>query len=265
LPFWQAAPTRRDAETTCEFQSTPPRSSRIVEVMDDIPVSVLIGAILFAWVMWAVLFWSAIAILERHNPFNTFGWALVWSAVELAVSVGLAGMSYTGWGLAIAWIVFLARLLLGRYELGALHAVGVVIVTVVGPYFVFDAFVSFVGSSETRLMIALYGIPAVVLVVWKWPRRASDQPSNLPPARVTRFWRRRPAKAPVPVPVPVPVLSAPVVPAPIVPTPVAPIVPTPVLAAPVAATPPAPPAAIAPPSQPSPSPPRADGEPSFLR
>ncbi|HWO17586.1 MAG TPA: hypothetical protein VNO30_02380 [Kofleriaceae bacterium] len=202
--------------------------------------SLLIGLLLFAWTMWAVLFWGSIAALERHNPFNTFGWALVWSAVEIAASAGMAGAGFAGYGILIAWLVFLFRLLLGRYELGVLHAIGVVIVTVVGPYFVADAFFSFVGSSETLLIVALYAVPLGVLVAWRWPRPAPAQPTNLPPARLARLWRKEAKPAPAPAPT-----SAPA--------------PAKISAAPAPAPAPAP---IAPPPAP---PPRADGEPSFLR
>jgi hypothetical protein len=208
--------------------------------------SVLVGLLLFAWTMWAVLFWGSIAIVERHNPFNTFGWALAWSAVEIVASVAMAGAGFAGYGILIAWLVLLFRLLLGRYELGVLHAIGVVIVTVIGPYFVSGAFFSFVGSSETLLLLALYGLPIGVLVVWRWPRPAPQQPTNLPSARLARSWRKGAKPAPIPAKPPAPA-----------PTPA----PAPVAAPPVATalTPPAP---LSPPAAP---PPRADGEPSILR
>jgi hypothetical protein len=227
----------------------------------DAPV--LIGLLLFAWTMWAVLFWGSIAILERHNPFNTFGWALTWSAVEIVASVGMSAAGFAGYGILIAWLVFLFRLLLGRYELGVLHAIGVVIVTVVGPYFVSGAFFSWVGSSETLLLVALYGLPIGVLVVWRWPRPAPEQPTNLPRARLARLWRKEARPAPAPAPTKTPGSAVPAA---------APLAAAPLAAAPPAAAPPALPAPPAPPAAPprlvsppaAPSP-RADGEPSFLR
>jgi hypothetical protein len=211
----------------------------------------LIGAIAFAWTMWAVLFWGSIAVIERHNPFNTFGWALVWSAVEIMASVAIAFLSIAGIGMLVAWLIFLFRLLLQRYELGLLHTIGVVIVTIVGPYFAADAFLSFVGSSQTLLLLALYGFPLAVLVVWRWPRPTPQPPTNLPPARVQKLWRAPPA--PVAVAPPAPVAVAPPAPVAIAPPP------------PVAAAPPAP-VVVAPPAPRSDAPaPRADGEPSFLR
>src|SRR5689334_13031423 len=107
-----------------EIRSTRRRPSRIVWAMGNIPVLVLVGALAFAWTMWAVLFWGSIALIERHNPFNTFRAALGWSGINLAISATLGGI--IGVGVLLVWVVFLLRLLLGRYELGALHAVGVV-------------------------------------------------------------------------------------------------------------------------------------------
>jgi hypothetical protein len=157
-----------------------------------------------------------------------------------------------------------------------LHAVGVVITTVVGPYFVSNAFLSFVGESETLFMLLLYAVPAAIFVIWLWPRPAPGQPTNLPAARVERF-RRKPrsesqpatpasAAAPVvavavaapaaaPAPAPVPVAAAPIAPL----APPAPI--TPLAPPPPALTPAAPTSSLAPAAEP----PRADGEPSFLR
>jgi hypothetical protein len=78
----------------------------------------LIGALAFAWTLWATLFWGSIAAIERHNPHNTFGWALVWSAVEVMASVAITVMSYAGIGMLVAWLIFLFRLLRQHYELG---------------------------------------------------------------------------------------------------------------------------------------------------
>ena len=266
----------------------------------SLSVSVLVGVVLFAWTMWAVLFWGSIAVIERHNPYNKFKWALLWSAAELIVSVAIGNLGFGGLGLLLAWFGFLMRLLLNSYELGLLHAIGVVIVTVVGPYFVFDAFdavLTFVGTSETMLLLLLYGVPAVVLAVWLWPRRAPAQPTNLPSARIERLGRKRPsAKAPVatatPAPAPSPATSD--LPAPAAPpatsalfapapapaaspslssspaaSPATSALPPPVAASAASPSPasPASPAfrAALPISPPAPEPPRADGEPSFLR
>lgn len=242
----------------------------------ELLAGVLIGALLFAWTVWAVLFWGSIAIIERHNPFNTFGWALVWSGVHMGVSIANGAAGIAGLGVLIVWLVFLMRLLLNRYELGFLHALGVVIVTVVGPYFVGDAFVSFVGRSASLFMIVLYGVPIAIIVAWKWPRPAPQPPSNLPAARVTRLFRRRAATEPATASAGGPIAAGPMAPPPVraparapiaMPPPVAVTAMTPPAA--VAATPPpgaapAPsrPAPIAPPAPPEP---RPDGEPTFLR
>ena len=206
----------------------------------ELSVPLLIGVLLFVWTVWAVLFWGSIALIERHNPYNKFKWALLWSAAEIIVSVAIGNLGFGGLGLLLAWLGFLIRLLLNSYELGLLHAIGVVIATVVGPYFVFDAFdtlIAFVGSSETMFMLLLYGVPAVVLAFWLWPRPAPGQPTNLPPARIEKIGRKR-AAAPAPV------------------LPASPAFP--------AASPISPPASpISPPA--SPDSPRDAGEPSFLR
>jgi len=177
--------------------------------MGNIPVLVLIGALAFAWTMWAVLFWGSIALIERHNPFNTFRAALGWSGINLAISATLGGI--IGVGVLLVWVVFLLRLLLGRYELGALHAVGVVLATVVGPYFVAGAFVAFVGDSAALFLLVLYGVPLGVIAVWLWPRPAPQPPTNLPAARIARLWPRRPAIAAAAAPA-APTASAPTAP-----------------------------------------------------
>jgi hypothetical protein len=223
----------------------------------DLDLAVLLGALLFIWTMWAVLFWGSIALLERHNQFNTFGWALVWSVVEMIASVAMSSFRLSGIGVLVAWIVFLMRLLLNRYELGFFHALGVVIATVVGPYFVMDWFLSLVGSSATLFLIFLYAFPIAVLLVWRWPRPAPEAPTNLPQARLTRFWQRQPRP-------PRPSRKTPVASPPIVPT----AVPPPPVAAPPIVPTVAPPPPVAAPSSSSSSPsstPRADDEPSFLR
>jgi hypothetical protein len=226
--------------------------------MDDLSVPVLLAAIAFAWTMWAVLFWGGIAIIERHNPFNTFQSALLWSIIDLTISLPASGL--VGLGLLLAWIVILLRLLLGRYELGMLHAISVVLTTVVGPYLVTDAFLSFVGTSETRFLFVLFGFPIGVFVVWRWPRPAPEPETNLPRARLARFWRRQPtpalaAKTPAarpPTPARETVREAP--------APAQTMAPT--IAEPTAATAPTvpAPAPIAPPALE----PRSDDEPSFL-
>lgn len=233
----------------------------------ELSAPLLIGVLLFVWTVWAVLFWGSIALIERHNPYNKFKWALLWSAAEIGVSIAIGNLGFGGLGLLLAWLGFLIRLLLNSYELGLLHAIGVVIVTVVGPYFVFDAFdtlLASIGSSETMLLIMLYGVPAVVFAVWLWPRAASGQTTNLPPARIEKIGRKRAAAA-APAPMAVPVAAARVAPVAVAAAPVAPAV-APVLpAAPAfhAAPPVSPPASpISPPAADSP---RDAGEPSFLR
>jgi hypothetical protein len=209
----------------------------------EIPPSALIGVCLFAWTMWAVLFWGSIKIVERHNPFNTFGWALVWSTLQIVMAVLLGGADIFRLVFLAVWIVVLMRLLLNRYELGLLHALVVVIATVVGPYFIDDIFLAFVGESTSLLMIGLYAVPAAVLGVWLWSRfgRRAPADTNLPEARAQRVRKRAPAPAAI-APAPAPVAAE------------APPVAAPPVAAPPPITAPAAPAA-----------PRADGEPSVLR
>jgi hypothetical protein len=228
--------------------------------MEDVPAHVFIAALTFAWTMWAVLFWGSIAVVERHNPFNTFRMALALSGINLAISATMGGIA--GLSVLIIWLVFLVRLLLGRYELGLLHAIGVALATVVGPYFVTDAFISFADTSETMLLVVLYGFPIAVFTVWIWPRPAPAPPTNLPAARVARFWRRRgrtaaveaaPVAAAAPAPTPAPIAAAEAAPVE-APAPAPAAAPVPVRAA-----------AIAPPPPPPPPAPAADGEPSFLR
>lgn len=209
-----------------------------------------VGVFLFAWVLWAVLFWGAIAVIERHNPHNTFGWALVCSTGQLAASLVIGQAGLLGIVLLLAWFVALVRVLLTRYELGLLHSIGVVIAVIVGPYFVSGWLVSLVGASETGFVIMLYAVPIAILVAWRFLRRralatleAAVGPA-LPEARARRARKRAPS-API-----APVQGAPASAA------------APTAAAPAAAPAAPRPALIAPPA---PAAPRADGEPSLLR
>lgn len=200
--------------------------------MFELPVSLMVGLILFGWTLWAVLFWGSIALVDRYNARNTFGMALVWAGVDLALSVAVSFAGIAGIAVMLAWLFIL---LLRHYELGFLRTLGVVIVTVAGPYFVWSKLVAMFLENERMFLFVIYGFPLVAIAVWRWPRTAAASPEgSVPSARLARGWRReKAAKAPKAV-----VTAAPQQPAPVA----APIV--------------APPAPVTP---------RADGEPSLLR
>jgi hypothetical protein len=197
----------------------------------ELPALVLLGALAFAWTTWAALLWGSIKLVQRDNPSNRFGMALVLSAVEVCVAVVMGYVQIFGLILLVLWLVVLLRLLLAHYELGLLPALGVVIVTVVGPYFVAGALVTFLGKSPALILIALYAVPIGVLAVWLRSRGRRAPVAGLPEARVEKRGRRGRAPAREAAP---------------------PAAAPPVIAPPIAA--PAAPAA-----------PRADGDPAFLR
>lgn len=173
---------------------------------------VTVGAIAFAWTVWALLLWGAIALFERDNPVNRFSEALGWSVLHIVVSLTTDASWMLEVAVVVGWFTFLVRLLIHRYELGLLHAIGVVIATVAAPYAIEAGLEPVVGASEVAAYAVLFGVPAAILGGWQWRRRRAAGPGDdwrretLPTARVARFRRR--ARSPVATASPAPAAPA---------------------------------------------------------
>lgn len=182
------------------------------------------------------MFWGSVQLVDRGNVKNTFGLAVGLAVVyDVAHLVAIPDVFYLG-----AWLVFLLRLVTWHYVVSLFGAVIVTAATILAPYFLVPLLVSFVGDSELRAYLVLYGLPIGVFGTWlvtavRRRRRASEPVQGgdaaFPTARVQRGGRARVAKPPA-------VVAAPD-------------------AAPVAAP-------IAAPKAPEPVTPRSDGGPTFL-
>jgi hypothetical protein len=156
--------------------------------------AVELGALVFSWSLWAVLFWGSIRILEPNNANNTFGKALAVGALYVVCTLFVHALSYIGLVLAVAWLVFLLRLLVGWYELGILKSLGVVAGVNVTPYFLVPWLYELAGGS---LIVLFVGFPAAVIAVWLIRRKRMSLPS-LPRAKA-KVVAKSDATAPAPV------------------------------------------------------------------
>ena len=170
----------------------------------------------FVIALWSTVFWASIHLFDRGNAKNTFGLAVVLGVVcDLSHVFGIPDVFYL-----VAWLVFLLRLVMWHYGLGLLGAAVVTASTVLGPYFLLPEIAKFVGDSELRDDLVIYGFPLAVFGTWIAtavrkrmqagpPAPAPGDDSTLPPARVARGGRKRAAQPPIAV-VP-PVVAAPAV------------------------------------------------------
>lgn len=155
----------------------------------------------FLIALWSTVFWGSVHLFDRGNVKNTFGLAVVLGAVfDLTHVFGIPDIFYL-----VAWLVFLLRLVMWHYGLGLLTAAVVTASTVLGPYFLLPQIAKFVGDSELRDDLVIYGFPLAVLGTWiatamrKRMRAGLPAPgddSALPSARVARGGRKRAAKLP---------------------------------------------------------------------
>ena len=174
------------------------------------------GGLVFAWMLWAVLLWGSIAILDRENAVNTFKSALGWSLVHVGLALAMSLTWFVSLLILAAWVTFLVRLLVHHYELGPVRAIGVIIVTEAVPYLVEHVFAAVAGDSDARALAIVWGFPAAVVACWWWARRrarhgdSAAEPARLPRARIARTTRRdRRAATPAPPPTPQAVPPAP--------------------------------------------------------
>ena len=218
--------------------------------------------LVFAWTVWAGLFWGAIRIVDARNTHNYFAHALLWSAVQLAVS--LAGPAFGvlgGLAMLVLWCVFLMRLLLGQYEMGFLQALLVLAMLIAAPFLLEPVVLHLVEVSEVLALVVFFGAPFFILGGWLWGRRRArlaGEDSRIPRAFAFRRKRAEPTPA---ARTSSPNVDAPRESSPSAPplAPLAPVAP-PVMVTPVVARPVAPP--IVAPARPSDTP---AGEPTLLK
>jgi hypothetical protein len=163
------------------------------------------GALVFAEIIWATMLWGSIKIVDRNNQHNSFAAALFWAGLNLVVSLVLREIALLGLVMALAYLVLMVRVLMNTYELGLLRALAVLALLIAAPYLLMPPLVDFVGDSELRGVVVLYGLPLGILAVWGWSRFkarevvADDSP--LPRARVVKRAEPAPAASPAaPVP-----------------------------------------------------------------
>jgi hypothetical protein len=194
-----------------------------------------IGAIGFGLVVWAGMLWGAIALIDRHNAYNRFPTALIWSALNVAAAFVLREIALLGLFVGIAYLVLMIKVLMRHYELGILQTLGVLGLLIAAPHVLMPPLLGFVETSELRAILVLFGLPLGIIAIWlvgryKARRRVEDVTADgLPQARVVKRAPTsdvRPAELPA---APVPEVPAPPPIAPIAtsaPEPVAPASPT---------------------------------------
>jgi hypothetical protein len=149
----------------------------------------------FVVALWAVIFWGTIRLLDRHNAKNSFG-----IAVGLGALYAFAHMAMIPDILyLVAWLVLLLRIVTWHHNMNLLGAIVVTASTIFTPYFIMPPIVNWVGGSEVRALIVLYGVPIGVFGTWAvaWIRGRNPGPKReraLPKARVERGGRKKPVE-----------------------------------------------------------------------
>jgi hypothetical protein len=159
-----------------------------------------IFVLLFAWTVWAVLLWGSIRIVDRTNQHNSFVAALVWSAVQLGVSLGVQTLGMAGLGVLVLWLAFLLRLLLRQYEMSIAPALLVLVMLIAAPFGLAPALEVIVGTSELLALLVLCGTPFAIIGGWlfgRYRQRSRGDDDSLPVARVFRRKRAEPRPAAV--------------------------------------------------------------------
>lgn len=143
------------------------------------------GELIFGIVVWGAMFWGAIYLLDRENPHNRFVQALAVSCVRVVVAVFAAFSLFAGLGALVLWLVLMIRILLNYYDLGIAKTIGVIVLMIAVPYAVMPVLVDWVGDSELRATLFVYGLPLGILGAWLVLRhRAANASDAIPQARV---------------------------------------------------------------------------------
>jgi len=174
--------------------------------------------LLFGWTLWALLFWGAIRIVDSKNSHNYFAHALLWSAVQLGVSLAMPVFGIGGIAMLVLWVVFLLRLLTSQYEMGLLQAILVLAIIIAAPFGLEPIVVWLVKVSELLAIVVFFGLPFFILGGWQWGRRRArraGEDDRIP--RAFAFRRRKNPDVPIAAPVAAPPAAQAAVPPPIPP------------------------------------------------
>ncbi len=154
--------------------------------------------------IWALIYWGSMKLLDRYNPKNTFGKALLIGALcELSFMFPLPGFA-----MVAAWLVLLTRITMWQYDFDLVPSLITTAATVLVPYFGSPYLVRFIGESELRAYLLLYAVPGVTFGVYLASRirnrnaepgaQWADKPVVLPEARVEAI--KPPVLAPIVAP-----------------------------------------------------------------
>lgn len=163
---------------------------------------VVVGALYFALVVWAGMLWGSIWVLERDNPYNRFGHALIISAVRIAIEFAMIPLGYFGLLLAVAFLVVAVKLLMHHYELSIWKALAVIGLLIGTPFVVMPSIVEWTGFDVWRWMLVLYGMPTGILITWIVGRHRAKYrvDPRVPAARIVERAATDPKVAPVAAP-----------------------------------------------------------------
>ena len=157
----------------------------------------LVATLLIAPVIFAVVWWTSIKIIDRHNAYNSFG-----LAVAIGVAMTLFG-SFLGLFLALIPLIGLMMLLVRYYRLGLLQSLGVIVVMGVQNFLIEKALIFLITHDETT-GTALWGWPMALGLVavagflaWYLGRGRLTTPSDDNVRAAHRARTPRPAARPV--------------------------------------------------------------------
>jgi hypothetical protein len=152
------------------------------------------------------LLWCSIKLVDRHNPRNRFGTALIMSAVNLLAAFLLVQLPFALF-LSIGYLVLTVQIISRYYMIGVLKTILVLVIMPVVTYVGMPVLVGFAEDSELRGMLVLYGVPAAILVTWLVGRRRGapaieeyplpERVATLPKAQAVRVPDRKDVASPV--------------------------------------------------------------------
>jgi len=142
--------------------------------------------------IWSLIYWGSMKLLDRYNPKNTFGKAILVGAVYTVTFM----FPISGLMMVAAWLLLLTRITMWQYDFDLVPALVATAATVLVPYFGAPYLLTFVGDSELRAYLLIYGLPGVTFGVYIASRIKNrkaepkvhwadkEKPADLPIARV---------------------------------------------------------------------------------
>src|SRR5438067_2424734 len=132
-------------------------------------VAIFLGLICFGVVVWALVLWAGIALVDRHNRRNDFACALGWSLVHLMFMLPLLAarpgphpieLAYSPLAVVLgAWSVSLLLVLVRWYRLSLVPAIAIVTTVVFGPFSLVSMFGHVTARGGVEQLVILYGVP----------------------------------------------------------------------------------------------------------